>query len=210
MKHFRNKRLQKLLPMIKYYYEKKGYVYIADFGGSEAYWKDFMSYIIKYNVIIFIFNKTFKATKSNRFQMLAHDCCERSSFHSRFFDIVHSNSVIEHVGGKRRKRSFAREIKRSGKSYFIQTPNKNFIIEPHFMMPFFNLIPLNIKVFLLNHFNIGYFKKTKCTEKSKKIINEIKLLSYKDIEGFFYGTHIHKEKILGLTKSFIAIKKDFK
>lgn len=47
------------------------------------------------------------------------------------FDVVYSNSVIEHVGGKEGQEAFAEECRRVGQRYYIQTPNKRFLIEPH-------------------------------------------------------------------------------
>ena len=50
------------------------------------------------------------------------------------FPVVFSNSVIEHVP-KALQPAFAREIRRVGNRYFVQTPNRFFPIEPHYQMP---------------------------------------------------------------------------
>src|SRR5438445_13817496 len=47
------------------------------------------------------------------------------------FDIVFSNSVIEHVGDTESHRRFAEEIARVGRAYWVETPNRWFPIEPH-------------------------------------------------------------------------------
>jgi hypothetical protein len=57
------------------------------------------------------------------------------------FDIVFSNSVIEHVGTWEDQHAFARETARVGKRYWIQTPNKHFPIEPHMNFPYFQFLP---------------------------------------------------------------------
>src|SRR5437762_2025209 len=51
------------------------------------------------------------------------------------FDVVFSNSVIEHVGGRDEQRRFAEEIQRVGKRYWVQAPNRYFPVEPHFLFP---------------------------------------------------------------------------
>jgi len=56
------------------------------------------------------------------------------------FDLVFSNSVIEHVGDFERMRQFVHEARRVAKSYWIQTPSKWFPIEPHCGMPFWWLL----------------------------------------------------------------------
>jgi hypothetical protein len=37
--------------------------------------------------------------------------------------------------------AFAEEIKRAGRRYFVQTPNRAFPLEPHVMMPLVNYLP---------------------------------------------------------------------
>ena len=77
----------------------------------------------------------------------------------QFFDIVYCSSVIEHVtlskkdvwsewSGRRfreaarvRQAEFAREIRRLGKRFFVQTPYRHFPIEPHSWLPFAAWLP---------------------------------------------------------------------
>src|SRR5580693_1380306 len=47
-------------------------------------------------------------------------------FADRSFDLVFSNSVIEHVGHRAAQARFATEIARVGKQYWVQTPNRYF------------------------------------------------------------------------------------
>src|SRR5262245_27700905 len=60
----------------------------------------------------------------------------RLDYGDRSFDIVFSNSVIEHVGTLERQMAFANEVRRVGKAYWVQTPAKEFPIEPHYLGPF--------------------------------------------------------------------------
>ena len=47
------------------------------------------------------------------------------------FDVVHSNAVIEHVGGRERQEAFVREAVRVSRRVFLTTPNRWFPIEVH-------------------------------------------------------------------------------
>ena len=47
------------------------------------------------------------------------------------FDIVFSNAVIEHVGGRERQRQLVSEAIRVGRRVFITTPNRRFPVEVH-------------------------------------------------------------------------------
>src|SRR5262249_28980554 len=64
------------------------------------------------------------------------------------FDLVFSNSVIEHVGGPAEQRQFALEIRRVARRYWVQAPNRNFPIEPHFLFPWFQFLPARLKLFV--------------------------------------------------------------
>ena len=70
------------------------------------------------------------------FKYVIGDACNLDMLSSKSFDIIYSNSVIEHVGRERQK-EFANEIMRVGKKYWVQTPYKHFPVEPHFVFPFF-------------------------------------------------------------------------
>jgi len=57
------------------------------------------------------------------------------------FDIVFSNAVIEHVGGRERQRRFVSEALRVGRRVFITTPNRRFPLEVHTLLPFVHWLP---------------------------------------------------------------------
>lgn len=57
------------------------------------------------------------------------------------FDIVFSNAVIEHVGGRERQRELVSEALRVGRSVFITTPNRLFPIEVHTRLPLVHWLP---------------------------------------------------------------------
>jgi hypothetical protein len=62
------------------------------------------------------------------------------------FDVVHSNAVIEHVGGTVDQRQFAAELVRVARSGFITTPNRWFPIEPHSRVPLLHWLPRPVLV----------------------------------------------------------------
>ena len=57
------------------------------------------------------------------------------------FDVVHSNAVIEHVGGPERQESFVREALRVGRRVFLTTPNRWFPVEVHTRLPLVHWLP---------------------------------------------------------------------
>lgn len=120
------------------------------------------------------------------------------------FDIVFSHSVIEHVGGFNDQHRMAEEIKRVGKRFFLQTPNRYFPIETHFLFPLFQFFPLYFKKFLVSHFDIGWYKRTHDWRQAMEVINSVRLLDEKELKELFPGANIYRERLLGFTKSFIV------
>jgi SAM-dependent methyltransferase len=57
------------------------------------------------------------------------------------FDVVFSNAVIEHVGGRERQRRFVSEALRVGRRVFITTPNRWFPVEVHTRLPLVHWLP---------------------------------------------------------------------
>jgi len=57
------------------------------------------------------------------------------------FDIVFSNAVIEHVGGREQQRRFVEESLRVARRAFVTTPNRWFPIEVHTRLPLVHWLP---------------------------------------------------------------------
>jgi hypothetical protein len=121
------------------------------------------------------------------------------------FDIVFSNSAIEHMGTYAQQREVAEEIKRVGKSFFIQTPNKYFPVEPHAVFPLFQFMPLWLRKMIVAHFHPGWYKKALDEKFDEHTISSVRLLTAMELNTLFSPCRIYKEKLFGLTKSLIAL-----
>ncbi len=62
-------------------------------------------------------------------------------WNDKHFDIVYSNAVIEHVGDFERQKKMAAEIMRTGKRWFVTTPNRWYPFEFHLRLPFITWLP---------------------------------------------------------------------
>jgi SAM-dependent methyltransferase len=60
------------------------------------------------------------------------------------FDLVYCSSVIEHVEPARRD-AFARELRRVGRGWFVQTPAFSFPLEPHALLPAAHWLPVALR-----------------------------------------------------------------
>jgi SAM-dependent methyltransferase len=120
------------------------------------------------------------------------------------FDIVFSNSVIEHVGGWDAQQAFAREVMRVGRRFWVQTPAQEFLIEPHFLAPCFHWLPRSWRLRLARH-GTGWGWITRPTaEEARSLVDEIRLLRRREMTGLFPGTNLLTERVLGWPKSYVA------
>jgi hypothetical protein len=133
------------------------------------------------------------------------NACDMSMFVDAQFDVVFSNSVIEHVGDLESQRAMAREVQRVGKRYFVQTPNLYFPIEPHFMFPYFQFLPLDVRVWLLMKLPLAWSGRFSDRDDAIDVANWVSLLNRTDFAAMFPGAEIYDERVLGLTKSFTAL-----
>lgn len=142
---------------------------------------------------------------ANRFTCLVGDG-RQMDFQDKAFDIVFANSVIEHVGTLADQRRFASEVRRVGKKLFVQTPNRRFFIEPHFGMAFIHYLPWPLARRLLQVFSFRALFRRGDTINLKQLADELRLLTFREMSELFPDCEIHREKLLGMTKSFMAIR----
>ena len=104
------------------------------------------------------------------------------------FDIVFSNAVIEHVGGRERQRRLVSEALRVGRRVFLTTPNRLFPLEVHTRLPFVHWLPdrLSHRVYDL----VG-----------KGSAKELRLLSPRAFESLFPG----RVRIVNLGLTLVAV-----
>jgi len=128
-------------------------------------------------------------------------------FPDNSFDICYSNSVIEHVGDSSAVARFASEVKRLAPRYFVQTPNRWFILEPHFICLFVHWLPLRLRRPIIGWFSLYCWMNKAGQDQVDELLHDIKLLSVKDMRRLFPDAEIIRERFFGLTKSIIAVKR---
>ncbi len=132
----------------------------------------------------------------------------RLPFRDESFDVVFSNSVIEHVGGPHDQETFAREIARVGRSYFVQTPNRNFPLEPHYMTPLIHYLPRRIQGRIARNFTLWGLVARPSPDSVDARVRQLRLLTPSAVRRLFPGAHLHRERLFGLTKSLVVVHVD--
>lgn len=198
----RRQRFQILLDMIRY---SGSPIHILDIGGRPDYWEMMLaSQSLKADPHITLLNTETYAVSRPNFTALVGDGRTMPQFADQQFDIVFSNSTIEHVGDFADQQRMANEVRRIGRRYYIQTPNRYFPIEPHFLFPLFQFLPITWRVWLVQHFNLGWYSRIPDYRRALAEVTSIRLLSKAELLQLFPEATIFEEKFFGLVKSFVA------
>lgn len=117
------------------------------------------------------------------------------------YDLVFSNSVIEHVGGDDAIGRFAR-IARSGRQYYVQTPNRYFLLEPHFILPFHFLMPRLVKALIVMFWDRKPRRRSFAAAAER--VDSVHLLSVPEMRELFPDGEMVLERKFGMVKSIMV------
>ena len=146
-------------------------------------------------------------TRWPRFTFRIGDACALP-FADDEFDVVFSNSVIEHVGTWEQQMKFAAEARRTGRKLWIQTPAYEFFMDPHLLTPFIHWLPVRWQRRLFRNFTvIGLILRPSIADVDT-FLARTRMLKRHEIPLLFPDCEILEEKFLGMTKSYIAMRKD--
>jgi hypothetical protein len=133
-------------------------------------------------------------------------------FRDRVFDVVFSNSVIEHVGDAASQRRFAQEVMRVGEAYWVQTPNRWFPVEQHLLTPLIHWLPRAWQRAIVPRLNLWRYV-TRVTPIRRDFfiehyLNDVRLLSAGELAELFPGATVIQERTGGLVKSLVATRSE--
>jgi hypothetical protein len=123
------------------------------------------------------------------------------------FDLVYSNSLLEHVGGHVQRQRLVDNIHHRADRHWVQTPYRYFPIEPHWLFPGFQWLPYSARIMLSQNWNRGHVK-TYTRAEAEVQVNEIDLLGIAQMRMYFPSSTIWYERFAGLVKSLVAIRAD--
>jgi hypothetical protein len=123
------------------------------------------------------------------------------------YDLVFSNSVIEHVGGHERRLRFAEAVHDLAPRHWVQTPYRYFPVEPHFLFPGFQFLPVAARSGIVRRWPLVHTPpEDRAT--ALRVAMWVELLSKTELAYYFPHSEIRPERIAGLPKSLIAIKRN--
>jgi hypothetical protein len=124
---------------------------------------------------------------------------------SRRYDLVFSNSVIEHVGGHSNRLRFAEAVHSLADAHWVQTPYRYFPVEPHLMAPGVQFMPLSARAWMARRWPLSYGR-GKGRERSLEQVLYIELLDRTLMHYYFPDSEIGVERAYGIPKSLVAYR----
>ena len=136
---------------------------------------------------------------------LAGDATAMPQYGDGEFDVVYSNSVIEHLFTADNQAAMAREVRRVGRAYWVQTPNHWFPVEPHFHAVGWQYLPRPLRVRICCWRGTARRTTIKSREHAESLVNEVRLLGGREMRRLFPDGRVLREPLGGLTKSWVAV-----
>jgi hypothetical protein len=120
------------------------------------------------------------------------------------FDLAFSNSLLEHVGGHAHRAELAGEIRALAPRHWVQTPYRYFPLEPHWLFPGLQFLPMAARSRLAAHWPLAH-SRPESREAAMSEVQWTELVGVAELRAYFPGARIHHERVAGLTKSLTAI-----
>ena len=113
---------------------------------------------------------------------------------------------LEYLGTWERQQAFARELRRVGRGLWVQTPARSFPVEPHLLALFVHWLPLRWQRRLVRNFTGWGLLTRPSQERVDRFLTETRLLGSAEMEALFPDCEIRRERFLGLTKAYVAVR----
>ena len=204
---FRRARAKRIVDLIVEIHAERGNCRILDLGGEPAYWGLFDRQMLDASgVHVTLVNPQAFSVDDPMFDAVTGDACALPQWADGSFDLVHSNSVVEHVGDWPRMEAFAGEVRRLASRYYVQTPYFWFPVEPHFSAPFFHWRSEQSRARSLMKRRHGFADRAKDMGQAMRDVQHARLLDKTQFRFLFPDAAHVDERVAGLTKSLIAVR----
>ncbi len=124
------------------------------------------------------------------------------------YDLVFSNSTIEHVGDRSRRRRFADVVHKLADRHWIQTPNRAFPLEPHVLFPGQQFLPRYGRALVERYWPLVHTNWSTMAEALAEV-DKTELIGRKEMVELFPSSVIEDESVAPFlpAKSLIAVRR---
>jgi hypothetical protein len=206
MNSFRSRRFAAFAQLVDELKERQSRpVRILDIGGTVNFWEK-RGWAGRDDVEIVLVNLEAEESAYGNIEARAGDATDLRELPDQSFDIVFSNSVIEHLETYERQAAMAAEVRRLAPLYWVQTPNFWFPVEPHFLAPAWHWLPVSARIALLRRRRWGWRGPCPDPVEARSLVREIRLMRGSEVRRLFPDATIRPERVGPLVKSFVAVR----
>jgi hypothetical protein len=180
---------------------------VLDLGGTAEAWRRAP---VKPKSVV-VLNLTEPGTSEDAAVVpVAGDACDARSVLAaagidQQFDLVFSNSLLEHVGGHAKRLAVAAEVAALAPFHWVQTPNRHFPIEPHWLFPGMQFLPVRLRTRVAETWPLSHTPPSSFDDARENVL-WTELISVSELRAYFPDSEVYKERLAGLTKSITAVK----
>lgn len=175
---------------------------VLDLGGTPSLWRHAAE---KPKSITMVNLQSFDSGDPSIVSLAGDACDLPSSVAADRFDLVFSNSLIEHLGGHSQRQRLVDNIHMLADRHWVQTPYRYFPIEPHWLFPGFQWLPYEARVQISMRWNRGHIR-TYTRDGAQDRVDEVDLIGISQMRRYFPSSTIWYERFAGLIKSLVAIR----
>ena len=203
-KRWRSKRFQLFVETVHPSMETN----VLDVGGYPGTWTIFPPYAKSITCLnIHPINWSTAQSPQHNISVTVGDARRMHEVEDNKYDIVFSNSVIEHVGEWKDQQAFAHEVRRVGGKLWVQTPARECPFEPHYLAPFIHWLPKHWQKRLIRWCTVYGWVQRPSPEDIAEMVTSIRLLTKSEVKALFPDCEILVETLWGVfPKSYIAVR----
>lgn len=176
---------------------------VLDLGGTMSWWQ--RGLVLPQHVTVVNLEVYDHAEEPWLTTVIGDACHADSLLAGQSFDLVFSNSLIEHVGGHSARSALADVIRSLAPRYLVQTPYRYFPIEPHWVFPAMQFFPVQVRQYIAPRWPLGHTRGWDPQQALNQVMST-ELIGATEMRTYFPDGRLYWERFLGLPKSMIAIR----
>lgn len=180
---------------------------VVDLGGTLESWR--RAPVTPRELVVVNLSEPGTSDDSTRIPVTGDACTARAVLAgagiAREFDLAFSNSLLEHVGGHSQRAALAREIRALAPRHWVQTPYRYFPIEPHWLLPFMQFLPIAARARVARSWPLVHTLPNS-HEEAMNDVQWTELIGVAELRSYFPESQIVRERLGGLTKSIVAVR----
>jgi len=146
----------------------------------------------------------FRRSRFHEYRLEHGDARDLGHLPDHSYDLVVSNSVIEHLGSWSEIRRGCREMRRVGRFGWVQTPAFACFWEPHAQLPFVHWLATPARARLVARLSPGVGFDRRDVDAARTWADDINLLTRSEVRALFPGDRLQVERFVLWPKSYIV------